>query len=223
MLRGRAYLARVIDGEIVCACQDDPGPEECCWYPWPNPGDPLYPDTDLPESVRYVVEGSTLDTLYYVGGYRYEGTTYAISAYPPDGWEGEWITWRRSFIDDDSSVLGMFGCLIVDDFVDGVPVNIEDEFSETYQADFIYDEIPYSIALIRQEGEEGECDLWAGFEWPFEVQIRKDPDEYVNWEFEVLDVVTESFSAILPKSDPQSSPVGTYLSGAPALSAVTVS
>jgi hypothetical protein len=189
VIRGRAYFARVVDGQIVCACTDDPPVEECCMYPWPGDGIPLYPPEDLPATIN--IEGTILD--HVPGEYLFlkvvgEDVTNVFS-----GSEG-WIS-TGSFPTQTTP------CLIGTN-PGGTP--IEDQFSGSYTVSFTHGGEPRSILVSR-----ASLCVWGGEDESFVYSVQIQYNE-TTYQFEIS---ISEFGFSLggsAKDSPQSSPAGTY-------------
>lgn len=113
-----------------CCC----GEGDCCLYPWPDPlGTPLYPDTDLPDTVVWhdAAIDPPEDITLTRSGYEYSGTgstgDYSITALSGDAF---WSA-QGPPIDGEDRVSILSGCLIGDTFESEL-MQVSDEFLATY-------------------------------------------------------------------------------------------
>lgn len=177
-------------GEVNCECN----PVACCLYPWPNPDDesPLYPATDLPESITVSFGGS--DYTFTRSGYVYTGSigddAYIVSAQDPGS--SIWVLQRTETIDNVASS----GCLIGTDWIPET-YSVSDTFSNSYIATYDGND----IEITRQS----LC-VWSGSIEGVNIILRYDDSSYV-WRLlrqadggEVSDI----------NQDGQSTPIGDY-------------
>ena len=126
-------------GKVSCSCCD----AACCLYPWPDPdGTPLYPDTDLPDSV--VVNGDT----YTRSGYRFEfDSDHYIDATELG------IPFWGLFINGDATA----NTCLIGLYEEGVfTATVEDEFANTYTVN--------GTDTITRDPATNLC-LWSGSTW----------------------------------------------------------
>lgn len=208
-------LAGVPVGSEVDPCCCDL-PEDCCLYPWPDPdGTPLYPATDLPDTVvgsffgggEYTSSRSGYE--YYFSGTDWSGShpDYVWTPIKYDGISAD--IWGLYYIDpiDGSKHYASNGslCGIVTIVSEGNPDGyIHDEFAGTY---LVTDEFANEVTVTRQS----LCE-WTGI---FHADIGD-----VTWRLFYDDgAVPSAFNykwridlggSTATKDDPQSSPVGEY-------------
>lgn len=162
-------------------------PLGCCLYPWPNPGSPLYPPSDLPATV---IEGGVKIYNHVAGTYRYESTFDDLVIEPGTGANsGIWIQYPAS---SPHLIAHGTGCLIAAVF--GV---IEDQFFDNYNLQLDAE----NVTLTRDS--QNIC-VWNGTAAGGAAVLEYNS---LNYEFEL----TTLGGAV--KNDPQSSPVGTYTPG----------
>lgn len=201
-------------GAVLAGSSEDPcccTPDNCCLYPWPDSngemGGPFYPDTDLPDTV--LLDGIPMTR----SGYQYLGSGFPPA---PSGSTDRVIDstsleyWNiYDGLGNELQVLG--NCLIVDL---GTTV-VEDEFPDSLVMSFAgYDTTVNRVSLCLWEGADicgniwqvwygdlggiGGTDYkWSALAYQFDFGDGPDCD------------LSEGFPPTV-KSDPQSSPVGTY-------------
>lgn len=182
-------------GGVLCGCGD-----VCCLYPWPGIDEPLYPDSDLPDSV--VFNG---DTLNHVGAYSFVGDTYRMFA-GIEAWEIHLIS--------TNELIQFQPCLIGD--------GVTDQFSNTYLFSIITAVSNVTrtctitrVSTCRWEGsiefENGDWipDGGAGT-FPVFVSYPSPESLQFGWGYNIALPVIDGGPLGGDKDDPQSSPLGIY-------------
>jgi hypothetical protein len=200
-------------GGTPCCC-----PADCCLYPWPDPdGTPLYPDTDLPDTVVVFFGGDS--AVFTRSGYSYTGTldygtptNFILDPSLPSPFDGNWwlIEEGQTVPQQETNV----SCLIAEN----VSAQYEDEFADTYTVQ--HDSIPtYNGTVTREslcvwkssqwDAAEADCAVVVALGKPV-YKIFYNSGSY-QWEMELIepDPPTCIFSTVV-KDPPQSSPAGTY-------------
>jgi hypothetical protein len=167
-------------------------------------GAPLYPYTDLPETVSLTTPDGT-----FIGEVQSD-YTYVFPDYTPDPGQTLIRAGEEAWIYGDDGGYGGGPCLIQDV---GAGVVCEDEFSDTYTVSFLgFDFTITRISLCVWQMDEFNTDC-TGFSFPIQVRVEYDPITY-KWLMTIVqfsDPDCEIYETY--KDDPQSSPVGTYVYG----------
>lgn len=194
----------------ICGCAP---PADCCLYPWPDPdGTPLYPATDLPDTVTNVGFGTFTRSGYDFIAPDEGGLHYEIRATSPSVTQTSWVLWLVPDVGDETNE-GENACLI-GEWVFG---QIEDEFPETLFMDFENYEFSGTmelsrVSLCRWEGSTTLSDpetTVTGF-----VEYRHpfiEPPFTYHWQARVESPEYGIINS--PKTPPQNTPVGTYEEG----------
>jgi hypothetical protein len=197
--------------EDPCCCVGD-----CCLYPGPAffP-DGLYPDTDLPETVVAIIDGTPITLTKSVSlPILYTGTWSGHDVTLNAGWS-LYIRGFESGVEGDAAQYD-FNCLITTTLVPN-PENppeapsvtaIEDEFPDTLHVYWDSGEGVFEADVTR----DTSC-VWSGTDMDgnlFEILYLGDP--FYAWQFQFLPFGGGSHSSL--KTGDQNTPIGTYTDGA---------
>jgi hypothetical protein len=178
-------------GVDPCCC-----PAACCLYPWPDPdgiaGGPFYPDTDLPDAID-VLDNGTPRTLSRVPGmYRYEGLTATFIE--ADAALGAWTAGSFDVVEAGSPCLiGTWLASPPDTF------QVMDQFSDTYT---VTDDTSSFPDFVVTRDPDNPC-RWTGTSEGLGVVVDYNITTPYKW--------TITFAGgPLVHDDPQTGPDGHY-------------